>query len=103
MHEPTQGVDVGARQRIFQRIATAAEEGQAFVLASAEHEDLAHLCDRVLVFRHGRVVGELTGNRLSPDALLNRCLQDESQQVGSGTTQSAAASARRNTHPGGER
>jgi ribose transport system ATP-binding protein len=76
MHEPTQGVDVGARQRIFQRIGDAAAEGHAFVLASAEHEDLAHLCDRVLVFRNGRIVGELAGERLTADQLLERCLRD---------------------------
>jgi ribose transport system ATP-binding protein len=65
LHEPTQGVDVGARRQIFDRIHGAAQEGKAVVVASSEYEDLANLCDRVYVFRHGRVVAELTGEALT--------------------------------------
>jgi ribose transport system ATP-binding protein len=59
LHEPTQGVDVGARQEIFRFIRAAADRGVAVLYVSTEHEDLAHLCDRVLVLRGGRVRAEL--------------------------------------------
>jgi ribose transport system ATP-binding protein len=75
LNEPTHGVDVGARKRIFEEIANRAAEGTSFVLASAEYEDLAHLCDRVLVFRHGGVFSELHGRSLTPERLLEQCFR----------------------------
>ncbi len=65
LHEPTQGVDVGARQQIFQLIRDAVAGGMSVIYASLEYEDLAHMCDRVLVFRDGAVVAELTGADVS--------------------------------------
>jgi ribose transport system ATP-binding protein len=73
MHEPTQGVDVGARKQIFQVIRDAAEAGTSFVIASAEYEDLAHLCDRVFIFRDGEAVAELSGDSLSYERIVEQC------------------------------
>jgi len=73
LHEPTQGVDVGSKADIFSRITEAAEAGTAVLIASAEHEDLAHLCERVIVFDSGRVVGELSGAELSEEHILDLC------------------------------
>ena len=56
LDEPTQGVDVGARQQIFGLIRAAAEErGMVVVCASSDYEQLATICDRVVVFGRGRV------------------------------------------------
>jgi ribose transport system ATP-binding protein len=75
LHEPTQGVDVGARRQIFERISDAARGGTAFILASAEYDDLAHLCDRVLVIRDGRVISELHGASLTPARIMEQCFR----------------------------
>jgi ribose transport system ATP-binding protein len=75
MHEPTQGVDIGARRDIFAKIRAAADAGAATLIASAEYEDLANLCDRVLVFRRGRVVGELAHENLTHQRLLDHVLR----------------------------
>ncbi|MET9386705.1 sugar ABC transporter ATP-binding protein [Streptomyces sp. NPDC002928] len=71
LHEPTQGVDVGARRQILEQIQLAAARGIGVLLVSAEHKDLAHMCDRVLVFRGGRVAEELHGDRLSEHVVLS--------------------------------
>ena len=76
LHEPTQGVDVGARRQIFEQIRDAAAGGTSFVMASTEYDDLAHLCDRVLVFRDGRVVAELHGAQLTPERIVERCFRE---------------------------
>jgi ribose transport system ATP-binding protein len=68
-HEPTQGVDVGARVQIHQLIRSAAGRGTAVVVASSEYEDLPELCDRVIVFTRGRPSAELAGRELTVDAL----------------------------------
>jgi ribose transport system ATP-binding protein len=73
LHEPTQGVDVGSKADIFSRITEAAEAGTAIIIASAEHEDLANLCTRVIVFDSGRVVGELSGAELTEERILDLC------------------------------
>lgn len=76
LHEPTQGVDIGARRQIFNQIAAAAKEGMSFILASSEYEDLAHLCDRVLVFRDGRLVNSLQGDSLSYERIVEQCFRE---------------------------
>ena len=85
LHEPTQGVDVGARAAIFQRIRDAATNGAAVLLASSEYQDLPHLCDRVIVFRGGRAVSELHGASLTHERVV-----EQSFRV---TSESHAASA----------
>jgi ribose transport system ATP-binding protein len=69
LHEPTQGVDIGARQTIFKVLQAAAAAGTSLVYASVEYEDLARLCHRVLVFRAGRIAAELSGAALSHEAI----------------------------------
>jgi ribose transport system ATP-binding protein len=72
LHEPTQGVDIGARQQIFAEFERASERGMAVVVASVEYEDLAHLCDRVIVVREGRQVAELHQDGLSADRIIEQ-------------------------------
>jgi len=62
IHEPTQGVDVGARQQVFEVLDEAAGRGTAVVVASSDNEQLAQVCHRVLVLSGGRVGEELTGD-----------------------------------------
>jgi ribose transport system ATP-binding protein len=60
-HEPTQAVDVGARRDILTAIRRVAQRGGAVLVCSTEADDLAQVCDRVLVMGSGRVVKEITG------------------------------------------
>lgn len=73
LHEPTQGVDVGSKSDIFVRITDSAKAGTAVVIASAEHQDLANICTRVVVLDSGRVVGELAGADLTEENILDLC------------------------------
>jgi ribose transport system ATP-binding protein len=69
LHEPTQAVDVGARHDIIDAIREAARDGCGVIISSVDVADLAVLCDRVLVFRDGQVVTELSGE-LTQDEIL---------------------------------
>lgn len=73
LDEPTQGVDVGTRANIFQAIHQAAKRGMSVVCASSDAEQLAELCDRVLVFARGRIVGELKGAQVDKDHITQAC------------------------------
>jgi ribose transport system ATP-binding protein len=74
MHEPVQGVDLGAHAQILQLIRQRADDGLSFVISSAEYADLAAVCDRVLVMRDGRVASELTGWDLTEAQIAQRSI-----------------------------
>jgi ribose transport system ATP-binding protein len=73
LHEPTQGVDIGSRQMLFEYVRLAADRGIAVLYVSAEYEDLAHLCDRVLVMRSGRLAAELAGPDVTYERIVEQC------------------------------
>jgi ribose transport system ATP-binding protein len=73
LDEPTQGVDVGARQQIFELVRTAVKErGMHVLCASSDYEQLALLCDRVIVFGRGRVWRELVGDDVAKDRIIEQ-------------------------------
>jgi ribose transport system ATP-binding protein len=82
LHEPTQGVDVGARQQIFEMIRGATEVS-ATICASSDYEQLAAICDRVGVLARGRLVGFLTGADVTKERIADFCLRssDSGQHV----------------------
>ncbi len=85
LHEPTIGVDVGARQQIFGVIRDAAAAGTAVVCASADYEQLAAICDRVLIIAGGRVVRQLTGADVTEERIAEQCLTSVSNERDSAT------------------
>lgn len=74
LHEPTQGVDVAARQDIFRLLRAAAEDGMTVICASSDYEQLGLLADRVLIFRAGHPVDELRGDDVTKDHITEACL-----------------------------
>jgi ribose transport system ATP-binding protein len=76
LHEPTQGVDVGARRDIYRFVKSAAALGQTAVLwVTTDFGELAEVCDRVIVLSEGRPVTTLTGEELSDDAITAAALR----------------------------
>lgn len=73
LDEPTQGVDVGTRANIFKAVKEAAAKGMSVICASSDAEQLAELCDRVLVFARGRIVDELAGSQVDKDNITQAC------------------------------
>ena len=69
LDEPTQGVDVGAKEQIYELVEEAAEAGLAVVTCSSDTDELERLCDRVLVFQRGRISTELTGDQVTKNAI----------------------------------
>jgi ABC-type sugar transport system ATPase subunit len=57
--EPTRGIDVGAKQAIYELIVQLATEGMAILLISSEMEEILGLAHRVLVMREGEFTAEL--------------------------------------------
>jgi ribose transport system ATP-binding protein len=73
LDEPTQGVDVGAREQVFDAIRSATQMSACVLCASSDYEQLAAICDRVLVFNRGKVVTELVGEDISKSSIARAC------------------------------
>jgi ribose transport system ATP-binding protein len=73
LDEPTQGVDVGAREQVFEVIREAAAAGACVLCASSDFEQLEAICDRVLVFNRGRVVAEIVGSAITKSTIAEHC------------------------------
>ncbi len=60
LDEPTRGVDVAAKEEIHRHLEAMAARGLGLVVASSEIPELLRLCHRILIFREGRIVGEMS-------------------------------------------
>jgi ABC-type sugar transport system ATPase subunit/ribose/xylose/arabinose/galactoside ABC-type transport system permease subunit len=67
--EPTAGVDVGARAEIYRILREVADRGAPVVIVSSDMIELEGLCDRVVVFSRGHVVGELAGSDVTEERI----------------------------------
>ncbi len=68
--EPTRGVDVGAKAEIHQLLDELAVQGLGLLVVSSELPEVMALSRRILVFRGGRLVGELAREQFTQPALL---------------------------------
>jgi ABC-type sugar transport system ATPase subunit len=74
LHEPTRGIDVGAKAEIYGILRGIASEGVAIVLISSEVPELLMNAERVLVLRRGRISGELRGEAMTEAEILGRAM-----------------------------
>ena len=70
LDEPTRGIDVGAKQEIYQLMEKLAEEGMAILFVSSEMEEILGMSDRAIVMHEGRITGELTRDELSEESVM---------------------------------
>lgn len=71
MDEPTRGIDVGAKAEIEALIQELAGQGISVLMISSELAELERNCDRVVVMREGRNLGELCGLEINQDAIMS--------------------------------
>ena len=82
LDEPTQGVDVGAKADLHRELAAAAQDGAAVLVSSSDLEELADLCDRVLVIVDGQLSSVLEGGELTQGAITRRFMPLAAEPVG---------------------
>lgn len=84
LDNPTQGIDVGAKEEIYDIIHDLADEGVAIIVLFSEAQEVVRVCDRALVMYHGELNGELIGEnmnehnvmRLATGASLNNTIKE---------------------------
>lgn len=65
LDNPTQGVDVGAKEEIYQIIHRLADQGVAIIVLSSEAQEIIRVCDRSWVMFHGAQVGLVEGDDMT--------------------------------------
>lgn len=68
--EPSKGVDIGAREGIWQMVRSAAARGAAVIVVSSETEELIALSHRIVVMRQGEVTAELDNTDLTEEEVM---------------------------------
>lgn len=68
--EPTRGIDVGAKREIYHLIRDLSEQGKSIIMISSEMAEIIGMCDRALIMKGGRIVGELDREELTQEAIM---------------------------------
>ena len=74
--EPTRGIDVQAKQQIFNIMWDLSREGISQIFVSSELEELVQVCHRILIMKKGRIVEQVDPAGLSADELFVRCMEE---------------------------
>jgi ribose transport system ATP-binding protein len=69
--EPTRGIDVGAKQEIYQLMCELADHGNAILMISSDMEELLGMSDRIIVLSEGKLAGEVQKEQFSQDYILD--------------------------------
>lgn len=75
--EPSRGIDVNAKQQIFEIMWKLSREGVASIMVSSELEELIEVCHRILILHHGRLVGQVMANEVKLEDLYTSCMEGQ--------------------------
>ncbi len=74
--EPTRGIDVASRRRIYRLIESLAAEGKAIVIVSSDLDELLETCDRIAVMSAGRMVATFSRGDWSVDRIMQAAFSE---------------------------
>ena len=75
--EPSRGIDVNAKQQIFEIMWEQARHGVSTIFVSSELEELLEVCNRILIMKEGRFIGEVRPEDVTINELYALCMGDE--------------------------
>lgn len=71
LDEPTRGIDVGAKQEIYNLINKLAKQGMAIIVVSSELPEVIGMSDRIVTFCEGKLTGVFNKEEATQEKLLN--------------------------------
>ena len=77
LDEPTRGIDVQAKQQMFQIIWDMSRRGISCIVVSSELEELLDICHRILIMRQGRIVDDVRPGEISLEHLFAACMKED--------------------------
>ncbi|MDR2144689.1 MAG: sugar ABC transporter ATP-binding protein [Treponema sp.] len=75
--EPSRGIDVNAKQQIFQIIWEQSRKGISSIMVSSELEELLEVCHRIVIMRNGRFIKEIIPEKVNVEELYSLCMGGE--------------------------
>ncbi|GHT78045.1 putative ribose/galactose/methyl galactoside import ATP-binding protein 2 [Spirochaetia bacterium] len=72
--EPSRGIDVNAKQQIFEIMWAQARKGVSSIFVSTELEELLEVCHRILIMKNGKIVGQVDPDICSVEELYATCM-----------------------------
>ena len=70
LDEPTRGIDIGTKTEIQKLVLRLADEGKSIAFISSEVEEMLRTCSRMAVLRDGKKVGEIEGDDLTQEKIM---------------------------------
>ena len=70
LDEPTRGIDVGAKRKIYELINNLSSKGVAILLVSSELEEVMGLADRAYLIKNGKTINEIIPKNVTIDNVL---------------------------------
>ncbi len=80
LDEPTRGIDIGAKTEIYKIMSTLVERGVSIIMISSELPELISMSDRVYVLAEGELRGELEGEDITQEAIMNLISNQKRQE-----------------------
>ncbi len=74
--EPTRGIDVQAKQQIFQIMWNQSRKGLSSIFVSTELEELLEVCHRILIMKHGEILQEVFPEEIELETLYSLCMEE---------------------------
>ncbi|HZJ68612.1 MAG TPA: sugar ABC transporter ATP-binding protein [Candidatus Eisenbacteria bacterium] len=72
--EPTRGIDVGAKDQIYDLAKDLANQGNAIIVISSEMQEIIRLCNRIYVMSEGRITGELPSENITQEKIMTMAI-----------------------------
>ncbi|MDD3223599.1 MAG: ATP-binding cassette domain-containing protein, partial [Clostridium sp.] len=70
LDEPTRGIDIGSKSEIQNLILKLAQTGMTIIFISSELQEMIRCCDRILVLRDRKIIGELKGDDIEESNIM---------------------------------
>lgn len=80
LDEPTRGIDIGAKAQVFELAGRLVEDGKGVVLISSYLPELMNMCDRIVVMRDGRTVGQVDRREFSEEKIVGLATMEEASR-----------------------
>jgi len=74
--EPTRGIDVGAKQEIYELMNLLVKEGKSIIMISSEMPEILRMSDRIIVMCEGRITAEFDVAEATQEKIMNAATRD---------------------------
>ena len=70
LDEPTRGIDIGAKNEIYELLRQLADAGKSIIMISSEMAEILKLSDRIAVMSEGRLTGVIDGRDATQESVM---------------------------------